>query len=412
MRIGMILDKTFPPDPRVENEADALIKSGHQVFLFCLKYKDELDLEIINGIQVKRYLSNKLEYKLSALTYTFPFYTNSMAKKITHFLAENKIEFIHIHDMVIANAVFKANKKIGLPIVLDLHENRPEIMGLYPHLQKFPGKQLISLEKWKHKEEEFIKKADKTIVVTQEAKEEIENRIELKDDKITVVPNTVKKSFYKDVKFDNNILNKYKDKFAILYLGDTGLRRGLQTVIDSIDILKYKIQDQKAGNPSLKLVIVGENSTDSILRQQVDQLKLNEYVDFEGWQDMELFPSYIKAASIGISPLFRNKHHDTTYANKLFQYMSFAKPILVSDATAQKNLVIRTNSGLVHKEKNATDFAEKVVELYNDIDLQKEMGENGKRFIENEFYWEKVSGSLVEMYNEFEINPRQNQGFK
>ena len=102
MRIGMILDKVFPPDPRVENEASALINAGHEVFLFCLKYNNEPDNEKINGVQVKRYSSNKLEYKFSALAYTFPFYTNAMAKKITQFLFEHKISAIHIHDMVIA----------------------------------------------------------------------------------------------------------------------------------------------------------------------------------------------------------------------------------------------------------------------------------------------------------------------
>ena len=143
----MILDKIFPPDPRVENEAFALIEGGHQVFLFSLRYNDNSESEIINKIHIERYLSNKLEYKLSALAYSLPFYSKSMAKKIAHFLDQNKIEIIHIHDMVIAEAVFKANKKMGLPVVLDLHENKPEIMKLYPHLLKFPGKQIISSRK-------------------------------------------------------------------------------------------------------------------------------------------------------------------------------------------------------------------------------------------------------------------------
>jgi hypothetical protein len=34
MRIGMILDAVFPPDPRVENEAVSLIEAGHEVFPF------------------------------------------------------------------------------------------------------------------------------------------------------------------------------------------------------------------------------------------------------------------------------------------------------------------------------------------------------------------------------------------
>ena len=78
----MILDKTFPPDPRVENEALALIQDGHQVFLFCLSYKPSFEEEVINEIEVKRYPSNQLEYKVSALSYTLPLYKILMAKKI------------------------------------------------------------------------------------------------------------------------------------------------------------------------------------------------------------------------------------------------------------------------------------------------------------------------------------------
>ena len=77
----MILDAIFPPDPRVENEAISLINEGHEVFLFCLTYREQKMAEVINGIQVKRYLSNKFEYKLSALAYTIPLYTLFMQKK-------------------------------------------------------------------------------------------------------------------------------------------------------------------------------------------------------------------------------------------------------------------------------------------------------------------------------------------
>ena len=34
MKIGMILDAPYPIDPRVTNEANALINSGNEVFLF------------------------------------------------------------------------------------------------------------------------------------------------------------------------------------------------------------------------------------------------------------------------------------------------------------------------------------------------------------------------------------------
>ncbi len=392
MRIGMILDKTFPPDPRVENEAISLINGGHEVFLFCLKYNSqEADLETINNILVCRYSANKWEYKLSALVFTIPLYTALMKKKILHFLNKNRIEAIHIHDIRIAEAVYQSNKKLKLPTVLDLHDNMPEIIKFYPHLQKFPGKQIISPNKWRKKEEEFISKANKVITVSEEFIEEVIERTKISKEKIILVPNTVQRAFYKDAFIDGNIIKKYKDQFVILYLGDTAIRRGLLTAIDAIDELKSKIAN-------IRLVIVGKSTTDNVLKDRVNELQLGDYIEFTGWQDVKLFPSYIKASSICISPLYRNKQHDVAYANKLFQYMSFAKPVLVSDATAQKKLINKTNSGLVHGEKDVKDFTNKVLDLYNDPELRNDLGKNGRYFIENEFCWERVSKNLVDIY--------------
>lgn len=393
MKIGMLLDKTFPPDPRVENEAIALTQNGHEVFLFCLTYGNQLSDENYKGIHVKRYLSNKLIYKLSALSYTFPFYRFLLQKKVSHFIQSNQLEALHIHDITIAETVYKANLDTNLPVVLDLHDNLPEIMKWYPHLQKFPGKYLISPKKWKQKEALFIQKATKVITVSQEFIDEVTNRLKLLPEKIVLVPNTVRESFYKDAVIDDSILNRYQHHFVVLYLGDTGLRRGLPTAIAAMPKLKNKI-------PNIKLVIVGKNSTDSLLKEQVKSLNIEDVVDFQGWQNVLLFPSYIQASAICISPLDRNIQHDVAYANKLFQYMSFGKPVLVSNATAQKNLVERTQSGLVHLEKDADDFAEKVCKLYQNKELAAQLGQNGKGFVDEEFSWEKVSGNLVKLYDE------------
>ncbi len=388
----MILDKVFPPDPRVENEAIELIKNGHEVFLFCLTYEGEQQEEIINQIYVKRYQSNKLEYKLSALAYTVPFYSLLMKNKITDFLFKNKIEAIHIHDIRIAEAAFLANKKEQLPVVLDLHDNMPEVMKFYPHLQKFPGKYIISPKKWKRREEAFIKKANKVITVSQEFVNEVVERTKITKNKVVLVPNTIRKSFYDSFELNTAIIKKYKDNFVILYLGDTHVRRGLLTAIKAVVKLKEQI-------PTIKLVIVGKNTTDYILKAEVERLQITDFVDFEGWQNVSLFPSYIEVSNICISPLRRNIQHDVAYANKLFQYMSLSKPLSVSSAIAQKNLIEKINGGLVHEAQNVADFEDKVLTLYNNPTLREELGENGENFVKNEFTWDKTSEELIDLYN-------------
>lgn len=397
MKIGMILDKPFPPDPRVQNEAETLLKKGFEVFLFCLKYGNEPNTENIDGIEVRRYKSNQWIYKSSALAYSIPLYSFFLKPKIEMFIKENSIDVLHAHDMVIAETVFKANQKFSLPIVLDLHENRPEIMKEYPHLKKFPNRYLISIQKWKKKESEMMRNASKVILVTPESKEHFIQSENISPEKIGVVPNTVLPQFYKDFTLDQEILDRYKDKFSLLYIGDTGLRRGLMTAIEAIPALIKNI-------PDLKLVIVGTSSEDAILKEKVNGLGIQNYVDFEGWKDPETFQSYIISSSVCLSPLLSNIHHDTTYANKIFQYMSLGKPLLVSDVRAQKNIVEKANSGLIHLANNSKDFIKKALILYEDDNQRNQLGKNGNRFIQHEFNWEITSKELLNLYQELEKN--------
>ena len=103
MRIGMILDKEFPPDSRVENEAVSLIKNGFEVYLFCLNFNNQKAFEVINGINVIRFEFKRIFYKkLSPLAYSIPLYHNLLKAKIKSFIDSNKFDILHIHDMVIA----------------------------------------------------------------------------------------------------------------------------------------------------------------------------------------------------------------------------------------------------------------------------------------------------------------------
>ena len=389
MKIGMILDDTFPPDPRVENEAIELIKDGHEVFLFCLTYGNEKKEDVVNNIYVKRYKTNIFEYKMSALVYTIPVYTYLMSRKIRSFIEQHKIESIHIHDMRIAEAAFRANRS-NLPVILDLHENRPEIMRFYPHMQKTRGKLLVSIKKWIKKEEEFIRKATKVVVVTNQAKDEIIARVGVEPNKIVVVPNTVRTSFFENNNLPDIPYKKKEEEFTMLYLGDTGFRRGLETVLESMTELKKNIKN-------VRLVIVGKVSPE--LEKKVINLGLINEVKLMGWQNDVTFPSWIKNSDVCLSPLHRNIHHDTTYANKIFQYMSMGKAVLVSDAKAQKEVVEKEQAGLVHKAQDVSDFTEKIITLYEDKHLREKMGQSGKEFVKREFTWDKTSKDLKELYN-------------
>ncbi len=75
MKIGMILESEFPPDPRVENEAVSLIENGNEVYLLCLSFSKNNREEKIKGICVNRYYLKRQYYnKLRVAMLDFPIY--------------------------------------------------------------------------------------------------------------------------------------------------------------------------------------------------------------------------------------------------------------------------------------------------------------------------------------------------
>jgi glycosyltransferase involved in cell wall biosynthesis len=390
MKIAMFLDTAFPPDSRVENEAISLINAGHEVYLFSLDYEGRSDREDHNGIKVYRYKAGKLTYKLSALAYSFSIYHQLIAPKIRKFINEVKPDIIHIHDMVIAKAVMKVNH--GLKTILDLHENRPEIMKYYKHLNEFPGKWLISPKMWEWEQDELIKKADKLILVTEEARQVVVKKGIKSESEIIVVPNTILPEVYLRYSIDEQLVERLKDRFNIVYLGDTSFRRGTDTAIKALKFLKDIISN-------VQLILVGDSSVDGELKELARIEGVENFVSFEGWQDVSLFPSYTLAANVCISPLKRNLHHDTTFANKLFQYMAMGKPVVVSDSTTQANVVKIENCGLVHEADNEGDLAKQILKLYNNEELAIELGENGKQAVLQRWNWDITSKDLIRAYN-------------
>jgi glycosyltransferase involved in cell wall biosynthesis len=391
MRIGMILDASFPPDPRVENEALSLIAAGHEIYLFSLDFTQRSGTETYKGIQIVRYPAGKVLYKLSALAYTFPFYRWKVSSLVSHFIKISSIDILHVHDLVIAESVFQSNRSINLPIILDYHENRPEIMKQYKHVNTISGRLFINLKKWSARYYQLAARAYRVIVVTEAARRDLMDKTGKAGDQIAVVPNSVNPKEFLKHPVQPGIISRMEGSFNVLYIGDTSIRRGIDTAITSVSLLKDSI-------PNIKLWLVGKGSADDELKELCEHLQVTNHVVFEGWQNPSTFPSYLQNTHIALSPLKRNLHHDTTYANKLFQYMVCAKPLIVSDSTAQADLINEEHCGLVFKADAPEDLAAKISYLYNNRLEASAMGKRGKNAVLNKWNWESTVKPLIDIY--------------
>ena len=387
----MILDSQYPDDARITNQCQELLKYNHEIHLFCLSFKKPfVKNEIINQINVHRYYCSKLTYKLSALANDVSLYGIILKNNIKDFVENTGVEVLHIHDIQIAQAAISVSERFGIKFNLDLHENRPEIMKYYKHVNSFLGKIFINPFRWKKAEERFVKKANKIVVVTENAKEELLSRVNIHEKKIIIYPNTVRKDFYHNKKVDKVLEKQYSKDFVITYVGNTSKRRGLLTVIESLKIIRKTI-------PKIKLLIIGKSSFDDTLKSEIRKHGVIDLVDFIGWVKENEIPNYLSISKLGLSPLHRNIHHDTTYANKIFQYISFGCPVVSSDVIAQSELVKKHNIGVVFEDRNVMDLTKKIIQLYNEKELFEKLRSNCLRSIKK-LNNSVISNQLISIY--------------
>ncbi len=397
MKIGMILDQEFPVDVRVENEALSLVDSGHQVFLLCVDSLDKTsEFEEYNGINIIRLKKPKkwISRGRALINTVLDYYTSYWAKEISSFVKKNDIKVLHVHDLYMLGAAFRANKKCNIPIVADLHENYAEGLKHYQFANTFPGNMLISIKKWEKKEIEWCQKADHVVTVIDEAVDRYSN-LGVARDNISVVANFVNADTFLNSSEDLKILNRFSDKFTATYIGGFDLHRGLESIVQAVpDIIKSV--------PNFQLVLVGQGKNSDDLKKLAQSLKVDSQISFEGFQSPDKVPSYIKASNICLIPHLKTIHTDNTIPHKLFHYMLLGKPIVASNCNPIKRIVEETKTGLIYENGNPAQFARQIIQLYKTKEMAVQMGENGKKAIREKYNWPATSKNLIKLYEYFE----------
>jgi glycosyltransferase involved in cell wall biosynthesis len=115
-------------------------------------------------------------------------------------------------------------------------------------------------------------------------------------------------------------------------------------------------------------------------------------ITYAGWVDTGELPSYFNRATVAIYPFDDTLVNRTKCAAKLTDLLAAGVPV-VAEAVGQNREYIRHGeSGLLVEPGNVTAFADAVVEVLRDSDLQARLRQGGARDVRERFAW----GRLVE----------------
>lgn len=394
MRIGMILDSEYLTDARVPNEARYLVQHGHEVYVLCINFDNRPHFESVDGVNIVRFdMSRSHRNILFGIANTFPVYHWIWTAKIKHFIVEYKIKVLHAHDLYMSKPTYQANLAFNLPITLDLHENYPAAVKGYSWANSFPRKILALPNRWKTKELRYLSYADNIVVLSEAFHETLcAEYPSLCAKRFVVYPNVPDIDRFLSFPVDGSVREQMSG-FVLFYFGVIGIRRGMVTCFEALKQLIPHI-------PEVKLLLMGpvDKPDRTLFDDYLNQSAIKDHIIYYPWKDIKEMPSYIFASNICLAPFINSPQHDSGISNKVFQYMLFERPVLLSDSKPHQMLVDEIHCGYVFKDRDANDFANAVLSMYHNPELCKEMGLNGKKAVMEKYNLDVAGKALVALY--------------
>ena len=389
----MLLDNEFPPDVRVESEANSLIKKGHSVTILSYNFGNKIASENYIGILIKRFRINKqVSKKALGFIHRLPLYRLIWKYQINKILRSEQFDAVHIHDLPLCINAKYIRTKFKVKVVADMHENYPYLVAEQPYMNTLFAKLFLSKKKWFQKEKEWLLHTNAIVCVADEMKARLNKVLDQKIN-IHVVPNTLNFDTFLSTQNPVAGLNeRFAGNFKVVYIGGFDPVRGLEYLLEATKKLSNKI-------PNLKVILVGDGISKSFLKELLSNLEIENYVSFEGWQPSHSVQAYIEIADICVIPHIKLEQTDNSSPNKLFQYMYFKKPVISSNCVSLERIISQENCGLVFENRNSDDLAKKILELHNNPNLKEELGNNGFKAVSNKYNWDATVKDLFTIYS-------------
>jgi glycosyltransferase involved in cell wall biosynthesis len=276
-------------------------------------------------------------------------------------------------------------KLLGKKFIYDQHDLCPEV-----YKARFgPAKKEIILRVLQLLERLTYKTADLMIAPNESYKRIALERGRVKEENIFVVRTGPDTKRLRKVEPEPEL--KRGRKYMVCYLGVMGPQDGVDYLLRSIEFIT-----RNGGRDDILFVLIGAGDCFNDLKRMSVDLAVDRYVLFTGRiPDRELV-RYLSTADVCVGPDPQNELNDNSTMNKIMEYMAMSKPIVSFDL--KETRFSAGKSALYAKPNDPIDFANKILELLADEKKRREMGDYGRKKVEQELGWEYSRDSLIRAY--------------
>ena len=282
-----------------------------------------------------------------------------------------------------------------------------EVRDLWPESAIDTGvltnKWLIKLSYWLEKRS--YKSASWINVLTPAFQDALITRKNIRPDRISMIPNGADLDIFKPGERDNWVREKHHlgNKFVVTYVGAHGKANHLEQLLQSAKILKE--------HPDIIIMLVGDGMEKPMLQDLARQENLDNVILVDS-VPKETIVDYVAASDVCTAVLKKIDTFKTVYPNKLFDYMSAARPVILAIDGVARKLLEQSNAGIYVEPENAGEFADAVLKLKNNSELCKEYSDNGLRFVTENFARDALAEKYIKILTDEVIPFRKQHALK
>lgn len=220
------------------------------------------------------------------------------------------------------------------------------------------------------------------IPLSEDAKSHIIKLYKINPKKVFVISHGVDtKIFYPKKKIQH-------DEFIIMYSG---------ALVESYDFELIIQTAIKMKNEKIKFIIRGKGPLLNFLKKRIKELKLKNVLIDEKFVDQNKISNVLAESDVFIVPLKNDYFLNLSLPTKILEFQALAKPIICCSDGAPGKYIQITKSGISIPCNNVSKVIESIKKLKDDTDFCNTLGENGRKFVEENQTFEKIGEKLKKL---------------
>jgi glycosyltransferase involved in cell wall biosynthesis len=241
---------------------------------------------------------------------------------------------------------------------------------------------LYGLERWCYKRAAYVN------AVTDWIAKILREKKSIPEEKILFLPNGVDIHRFQPKLPDESLKSRLSlsGKQIVLWAGTLGYAHGLDNVLRAAKLLEPRA-------PDIHFLFVGDGSARERLIRLKAQLALGN-VSFHDPVSHDEIVSYYSIAFCGLASLLDIPTYRGARPSKIFPVFASAKPLIFVGRGETADLVRQADAGMVVPPGDPQSLANVVLDLAQSPHLARTLGENGRRFVEDNLQW----STLVERW--------------